>query len=453
MFRVPAAIILVFLCHAPTDADQPLSRAQAATKLIDAALADDEGYAKLTWLCDRIGPRLAGSAGLESAVKWAADQMRRDGLVNVQTLPVAVPHWVRGRESLRVVGPFERDLPLLGLGDSVGTPPEGITAELVVVGSFDELEQLGRARVAGKIVLYDVPFTSYGKTVQYRTSGASRAARLGAVAALVRSVTPTSLRTPHTGQMDYDAGVPRIPAAAVTVEDAMMFHRLATSGATVRVHLTMGAQMLPDAQSANVIGEIPGREKPEEIVLMGGHLDSWDVGQGAHDDGAGVVACMHAAALIRKLGLQPRRTIRVVAFTNEENGTRGAAGYKAWAGDSVSRHFAAIEMDGGAEKPLGFGVGPKLYDRALEIGKLLERIGAGTIFGGGGGADISPLVRAGVTGISHRTVGTHYFDWHHTPADTLDKVDPQDFRLNVAAMAVMAYCLADLPDDSERGTR
>ena len=209
---------------------------------------------------------------------------------------------------------------------------EGITAEVVVVGSFEELEQLGKTRVAGKIVLYDVPFISYGKTVQYRTSGASRAARLGAVAALVRSVTPASLRTPHTGQMDYDAGIPRIPAAAVTVEDSMMFHRLSTSGATVRVHLTMGAQMLPDAQSANVIGEIPGREKPEEIVLMGGHLDSWDVGQGAHDDGAGVVACMHAAALIRKLGLQPRRTIRVVAFTNEENGTRGGAAYKAWAG-------------------------------------------------------------------------------------------------------------------------
>ncbi len=427
---------------------QPLyeTHGGVAQRLVAAALNDTEGYAKLAWLCDRIGPRLSGSPALDQAVEWVAAQMKRDGLVNVVTPPVKVPHWVRGRESLRVVAPFERDLPVLGLGDSIGTPAEGITGEVVVVGSFDELDKLGRERVAGKIVLYNVPYAGYGRTVAYRVAGASRAARLGAVAALVRSVTPISLRSPHTGQMEYNTADPKIPIAAVSIEDALMFQRLADSGAAVKVRLNMEAQMLPDATSANVIGEIPGRERPEEIVLMGGHLDSWDVGQGAQDDGSGVVASMEAAALIKKLGLQPRRTIRVVAFTNEENGNRGGAAYREWVGAALPRHVAAIEMDGGAEKPVGFGVSPKLYDRALEIGKLLEPIGAGTITKGGGGADISAIVRDGVPGIGEHTVGTHYFDWHHSMADTVDKVDPKDFQLNVAAMAVMAYVLADMPD-------
>jgi hypothetical protein len=427
---------------------QPLNETHAAVaqRLVAAALNDTDGYAKLSWLCDRIGPRLSGSPALGKAVEWAAAQMKTDGLVNVVTPPVKVPHWVRGHESLRVLAPFERELPLLGLGDSVGTPAEGIAGEVVVVGSFDELEKLGRERVAGKIVLYNVPYAGYGHTVGYRVAGASRAARLGAVAALVRSITPVSLRSPHTGQMEYTATDPKIPVAAVSIEDALMFQRLAESGATVKVRLTMEARMLPDATSANVIGEIPGRERPEEIVLIGGHLDSWDVGQGAHDDGSGVIASLEAAALIKKLGLQPRRTIRVVAFTNEENGNRGGAAYREWAGASVQRHIAAIEMDGGAEKPVGFGVSAKLYDRAVEIGKLLEPIGAGNITKGGGGADIAAIVRDGVPGIGEHTVGTHYFDWHHSMADTVDKVDPKEFQLNIAAMAVMAFVLADMPD-------
>ncbi len=429
-------------------AAQPLNETHrdVAQKIIAAALSDTDGYAKLAYLCDRIGPRLSGSPALEKAVAWAAAQMKKDGLVNVVTPLVMVPHWVRGREGLRVIEPFEREIPMLGLGGSVGTPKEGITAEVIVAGSFDQLEKLGRDKVAGKIVVYNVPYEGYGKTVAYRSAGATRAARLGAVAALVRSVTPVSLRSPHTGQMDYSPGSPRIPAAAITIEDAQMFQRLADTGAAVKIHLEMEAQTLPDAASANVIGDIPGRDKPEEIVLLGGHLDSWDVGQGAQDDGSGIVASMEAAALIRKLGLQARRTIRVVAFTNEENGTRGAVAYREWAGETVKKHIAAIEMDGGAEKPLGFGVNAKLYDRALEIAKLLEPIGAGSITKGGGGADIGPIMRDGVPGIGERTIGTHYFDWHHSMADTVDKVDPKDFQLNIAAMAVMTYLLADMPD-------
>ena len=442
--RILSALFTLSLAISAQPLDQ--THAAVARKIIDAALADTEGYQKLAFLCDRIGPRLAGSSALENAVNWAALQMRKDGLANVAMVPVAVPHWVRGKESLRVVAPFERELPVLGLGMSIGTPEGGITSPVVVVKDFAEMEKLGREKVSGKIVVYNAAYAGYGRTVAYRVAGASRAARLGAVAVLVRSVTPVSLRTPHTGTLEYSKNDPRIPAAAITIEDALMFQRLADSGTDVQVHLEMGAQMLPDAHSADVVGEIPGREKPEEIVLLGGHLDSWDVGQGAQDDGAGIVASMEAVALIRKLGLQPRRTLRVVAFTNEENGTRGGPGYRDWAGDTVRNHVAAIEMDGGAEKPVGFGVNEKLYDRGVEIGKLLEPIGAGTITRGGGGADVAAIASAGVPAIGERTTGAHYFDWHHTAADTLDKVDPEHFRLNVAAMAVMAYCLADMPD-------
>lgn len=439
---------LFCLCLAPLLAAGALNEdyRQPAQKLIAAALADHDGYAKLSFLCDRIGNRLSGSDSLKHAIEWAAAQMKNDGLVNVVTPPVDVPHWVRGRERLTMVAPVERELVMLGLGGTIATPPGGITAEVVPVGSFEDLDRIGRAGVEGKVVLYNVPYTNYGATVRYRTSGASRAARFGAAAALVRSVTPVSLQTPHTGMMEYAADAPKIPSAAITIEAAAMIQRLTDSGARVRVRLEMNSRMLPDAKSANVIGEIPGRERPDEIVVIGGHIDSWDVGQGAQDDGSGVVAAMQAAALIHKLGFRPRRTIRVVLWTNEENGLAGARAYRVWAGDSVKRHIAAIEMDGGAETPLGFGVSGPLFARATEIGKLLDSIGAGAIMRGGGGADISPLMRDGVPGLALRTTGEHYFDWHHTAADTVDKVDPEDLRRCTAAMAVMAYVLADMPD-------
>jgi Zn-dependent M28 family amino/carboxypeptidase len=255
------------------------------------------------------------------------------------------------------------------------------------------------------------------------------------------------MQAPHTGEMSYDGAQPRIPAAAVSPEDAMMIARLYADGVPVKVRLEMGAHMEPDADSGDVIGEIPGREKPEEVVVIGGHIDSWDVGQGAQDDGASIMACLQALALIHKLGLQPRRTIRVAFWVNEENGGRGAEAYRAFVGDRIQNHVAAIEMDGGAEAPLGFGADPdrNSLDMLRQIGTLLERVGAGQISAGGGGADIAPLIRDGVPGLAERTIGTHYFDWHHSEADTLDKVDPQDFRKNMAALAVMGYVLADMP--------
>lgn len=429
-------------------AEVPASYRGTAQRIINAAMEDATGYSQLSELCDQIGNRLSGSPSLERAVDWSVDVMKKDGLQNVRKIPAKVPHWVRGREHAEIVAPQRRPLTMLGLGGSVGTPAQGITAPVLVLRSFEDLERRGKAAVAGKIVLYNAPFENYFRTVQYRTSGASRAAKLGAVAALVRSVTPLSLQNPHTGAMDYEAGTPKIPTAAVTIEDAELIQRLTAGGLQVRVHLEMEAHTLADADSADVIGEIPGRENPEQVVVIGGHLDSWDVGQGAQDDGSGIMAALAAAHLIHKLGLQPRRTLRVVFWTNEENGGAGAKAYRDWVGDRIRDHVAAIEMDGGAEKPVGFSFGgsPAALERLTAIGGLLDPIGASTIQHGGGGADIGPLMQDGVPGLGLRTVGTHYFDWHHSPADTVDKVNPQEFRMNVATMAVMAYVLADMPE-------
>src|ERR1700733_3482840 len=423
---------------------------EVASKLIDAAMVDEGGMEKLAYLCDRIGNRLSGSAGLDKAIAWAAAQMKADGLVNVVTPHVKVPHWVRGSESAELIAPVPHPLTILGLGGSVATPKKGITAQVVAVSSFEDLDKKGRAAIEGKIVLFNVPYEGYNRSVVYRTAGPSRAARLGAVAALVRSIPPTSLQSPHTGALEYVEGFPKIPAAAVTIEDALLIQRLVDVGSPGGVHLEMEAHMRPDADSANVIGEIPGRERPDEVVVMGGHLDSWDVGAGAQDDGSGCITALEAAHLIHQLGFRPRRTLRVVFWTNEENGGAGGEAYRVWAGDSVKNHVAAIEMDGGAEKPTGFGLSSNgdlqtMLGRVREIGTLLDRIEAGSIQPGGGGADIAPIMVDGVPGFALRTVGTHYFDWHHSRADTTDKVKIEDLRANIAAMAVMAYVLADMP--------
>jgi hypothetical protein len=382
--------------------------------------------------------------------------MKAEGLDNTRLQPVKVPHWVRGRESARVVKPIDKPLNMLGLGGSVATGLEGITAPVVLVGSFDELEALGESKVKGKIVLYDVAWKGYDQTNTYRTSGASRAARLGAVASLVRSMTGSSLYTPHTGNQTYAADVARIPAAAITVEDAAWIRRLIESGQEVQVRLQMEAQTLPEADSANVIGEIVGRELPDEVVVLGGHIDSWDVGQGAHDDGGGIVAAWQAVLLMKQLGLRPRRTVRVVAWTNEENGGRGSQAYLASLGADVKKHVAAIEMDDGAELPVGFrfelnSSAPESPEyvaaraKLLQIVKLLAGIGVNTIIPGDGGADVRPLMRQGVPALGLLTTMEHYFDWHHSNADTLDKVDLQALRRCIATLAVTAYVLADMP--------
>ena len=430
-------------------------------QLIGAALTSDVAWTRLSELCDGIGHRTSGSTSLQSAVQWAAERMRQDGL-DVRLQPVMVQHWIRGEESAEMVAPRQKRLGMLGLGRSVGTPEEGITADVVVVGSFTELNALPDEDIRGKIVLYNVPFTSYGETVRFRAAGCDSASRRGAVAALVRSVGPVSLNTPHTGALSYkDSTVAQIPGAALTIEDAEMIARLVARGVPVRLRVKMQAHTAKEWKlSHNVIGELRGRDRPDEVVVLGGHLDSWDVGQGAHDDGGGCVISMEALRLIQELDLQPRRTLRVVLWTNEESGLEGGKVYSDSLGATVSNHVAAIETDGGVERIRGFGASTTLEDgrtideprqarvleRLRQIAPLLEGLGADEVSSQGGGADIGPLMKAGVPGLAHRTVMEMYFHVHHTEADTMDKVDPLELRKNVAAMAVLGYVLADMPD-------
>ena len=451
----PAASATPFVPAPPATVNIDNYRA-AAARIIGAALTSDRAYTRLAHLTDAIGNRLSGSENLNRAIEWAAAEMKRDGLNNVRKEKVMVPHWVRGEESLELLTPVPRKLQMLGLGNSIATPAEGITAEAIVVRNFFELERLGE-QVRGKIVVYNAPYVDYGATVTYRLEGASRAARFGAVAALVRSITPVSLQTPHTGAMNYDPSQPKIPAAAITIEAAEFLQRMNDGGEHPMLRLKMEAKFLPDAEAANVIGELRGSKKPDEIVLIGGHLDSWDVGQGAHDDGGGCIVAWEAVRLLKELGLKPRRTIRVVLFVNEENGLRGGTAYHDAHRAEIAKHVLAIESDSGVYRPEGFGLAGtaplQVRSNLMEIGKLLSGIGADNIAINGGGADIGPLMREGVPGASLDVDGAHYFDIHHTQADTLDKVNPRELALCVATMAVMAYTVADLPESLEESLK
>jgi carboxypeptidase Q len=419
---------------------------EPAKRLIDESLSSRFAWNRLAELGDTFGHRLSGSDALDAAIKWAAEQMKKDGLENVRLDPVLVPHWVRGNESLHIVTPRTHSVTMLGLGNSVGTPPAGVEADLLIVRSFTEL-QAAAHKAKGRIVFYNVPFTTYGETVTYRAEGPSRAGALGAVAALVRSVGPPGLRTPHTGALRYAEGIPKIPAAAVTTEDADRLQRMVDRGTRVRLRLKMDAHMLPDAPSFNVVGEIRGRERPEEIVVVSGHFDSWDVGTGSTDDGGGCVATWEAVRLMKKLGLRPRRTVRVVLWTNEENGLRGAAAYRDRYKGELAQHVMMLESDGGVFKPTGFGFSGSETARAqvTDIARLLTDIGAHRIGSSGGGADIDPSVQAANIPALSLEVDGNYFLIHHTPADTVDKIDPGDLSRAAAAIAVMAYVIADMP--------
>ena len=425
---------------------------EAARRLIDAALADSAAWLRIARLTDTFGSRFSGTPNLERAIDWILAEMRRDGLENVRGEPVMVPVWVRGAESLEMLRPRRAAMPMLGLGGSVGTPRAGITAPVLVVSSFDELRTRA-AEAHGKIVLFDVPFTSYGQTVQYRSRGASEAARAGAVAALIRSVGPFGMQTPHTGSMRYDSSAARIPAAAITMEDAMLLHRMQERGETPTVTLKMSARTLPDAPSRNVVAEIVGSERPEEVVVLGGHIDSWDVGTGAMDDAGGSVAAWEAVRLMKELGLRPKRTVRVVLWTNEENGLAGGRAYRDAHREELDRHVLAIESDAGVFRPSGFGFtgSDSAFAIVRAVGSLLGRIGADTVTRGGGGADIGPIMELGVPGMGLDVDGARYFWYHHTGSDTVDKLDPEEVARCVATLAVMAFVVADLDEPLPRG--
>lgn len=421
---------------------------EPAATLIKASLSSNDAWNRLAELTDTFGPRLSGSENLERAIEWAVAEMKKDGLENVRTEPVMVPHWVRGRESAEIVLPVRAPLVMAGLGNSIGTPADGITAELVVVKNWGDLDAHA-SDVKGRIVLFNVPFTNYGETVQYRSDGASRAAKLGARAMLLRSVGPAGLRTPHTGVLRYADDAPQIPAAAITAEDSERLQRMQDRGARISVRLQMEAKLLPDVPSANVIGEIRGSEHPEQVVVVGGHFDSWDIGTGATDDGGGCVATWEALRLMKKLGLRPRRTVRVVLFTNEENGLRGGLAYRDRHKDELANHVLMIESDGGVFKPTGFGfTGSDAGRNQVELiaERLLKEIDADTIRPGGGGADIGPAVEAGKVPAMSLNVDGNYFLIHHTPADTVDRIAPDEIAKSAAAIAVMVYVVADMPE-------
>ena len=418
-----------------------------ADKLMKAATADQFAWDRLAELTDTYGQRISGSENLNRAIAWAVETMTKDGLDNVHTERVMVPKWVRGVESLEITNPPHHVVPLLGLGGSVATPPDGIEAEVMVVASRDDLTRRA-AEAKGKIVLFNVPYTNYGETVAYRAGGATMAAQHGAVAALVRAVGPTGLRTTHTGGMNYGDGVAKIPTAAIPAEDSMRIQRLTNRGIKVRLRLTMAAHFEADVESFNVVGEIRGSEKPEEIVLVGGHFDSWDPGTGASDDGVGCVVTWEAARLMKKLNIRPKRTVRVVLFTNEENGTRGGNGYRDQHEKEAANHILSFESDSGVFAPASLGFSGSAAARQIiaDIGTLLTPLGLHNIGPGGGGADIGPISTLGkVPMMAYSGDATKYFTIHHTPADTIDRIEPAEVSKAAAAISAMIYVVADMP--------
>ena len=419
-----------------------------AQRLMAAAQENDFAWQRLAELTDTHGARPAWSENMTRAIAWAVDTMKADGLENVRTERVMVPRWVRGVESAEIVDPPRHPIAMLGLGGTVATPPGGLEADVLVVTSFDDL-RAKRAQVAGRIVLFDVTYTTYSETMSYRTGGARLAAEYGASAVLVRSVGPVGLRTPHTGSVNYVPGQPQIPAAAVAAEDANRIVRLANAGRRVRVRLVTSGHMEGEVASANVIGEIIGRERPEEVVLVGGHLDSWDVGTGASDDGAGCIVTWEALRLMKKLGIRPRRTVRLVLWTNEEHGMNGAAAYGAKYGHQAANHVLAIESDSGVFAPAALGFSGSVAGRMMmaQIATLLAPIGLQDIGAGGGGPDIDPIAQAGnVPAVAYLGDAARLFQIHHTAADTVERIAPEELSKAAAAIATITYVAADMPE-------
>ncbi len=433
-------------------------------RLRDAALSSDYAYRQVAHLTENIGPRLSGSPQAQQAVEYVAGELRRLGL-EVSLEKVMVPHWVRGEERAELIT-FPGQAPhtsqkivLTALGNSPATPPDGLTAEVVVVNNFDELAALGREKVDGKIVLFNVKFDArmaaegraldaYGQAYDYRSKGAQAAVALGAVASLMRSLGDADYRIPHAGY-SIAAG---IPAAAITAEDAQLIADIAQQGRVV-MHLVLTPQTLADVESYNVIGDLKGSEHPEQIVIVSGHLDSWDLGTGALDDAVGVAVAMQVANLCKQLGLHPKRTLRVIAWMDEENGTNGGAAYAADHKSDAANHIAAIESDLGADHPLGMGGNFNAGALAAlqPLTRILEPIGATILQNNGdSGSDIETLAAVGVPVFGLIQDNRTYFHYHHTAADTLDKVNPHELAENAALMAVYAYAIADAPKPLSR---
>lgn len=420
-------------------------------RFLSRAAHSSLAYPRLAEMCDTFGPRFSGSTNLEAAIDWILEQLKSDGFEAVRGEPVVVPRWVRGEESLEQLTPRPMRLPVLALGGTIGTPPEGITGDVLVVTNFAELE--ARASEApGRIIVFHPPFTEYNEIVRYRARGGIEAARVGAIASLVRSATPFSLQTPHTGAMTYEEGLKPIPHAAITVEEAARLLRLQQRGIRPTLKLRLTSKTMEDVESRNVVAEWRGRESADEFVLVGGHIDSWDVGQGALDDGGGCIAAWEALRLLRDVGYRPRRTIRLVFWTNEENGLRGAKAYAERHKAELGKHVIAIESDWGVGPVKGFAfTGSKRAQGQLsEILPWLKPVGSFELRQGAGGSDLGPLLREGVPVMDLWTDRKDYFWFHHTAADTVDKVEPAELNKCVAALGLMLYALGEMPEPIAR---
>lgn len=418
---------------------------QTCKKIYDTAVADTAAYQRLAYLCDTFGNRLSGSESLTKAIDWVENQMQQDGLVNIKKEEVKVPNWKRGTADLQVLKPRHKHLSLLALGGSVPTSEKGITAEVFVVKNKAELFA-NKEKAKGKIVLFNSEFVSYGETVQYRWNGASWAAECNALAALVRSISPNDMGNPHTGVMGYDEKFEKLPTAAITGADADYLQRCQERGEKIEVFFRINPKFEEDALSYNVMGELRGTIEPEKIIALGGHIDSWDVGTGAQDDGAGIIATWEAVKLLKKMGLAPKHTLRAVCWVNEENGSRGGKQYAAK--HKNEEHILLLESDSGIFKPSTIGVSGK--DKDFKIMKSIEKLLKLTnpefqVKKGGGGVDIQPMVEEGYTGCGYDTDDKgKYFWYHHSETDTVDKVDPKDLNESIAAIAIAIYVYSEI---------
>ena len=441
MFAVIAGLALLQQTT-PTD--------QTVINIRNKGLTELGAHAMLTDLTTNVGGRVSGSPEAAKAVKWVEKQLKNMGAVNVREVACMVPHWTRGKHELATMN--GKPLSVCALGMSIGTPKRGITAEVVEVHSLKEAESLG-ARGKGKIVFYSRPFdpklvstgAAYGGANDQRFSGAASAAKCGAVAVLVRSMTLAKDDAPHTGAMQYGSGT-KIPAAALGIQSAERLSQAIQKGRT-KVHLELSCQNLPDAPSANVLGEIRGSEFPDEVIVMGGHLDSWDLGRGAHDDGAGVTAALEALRLIKGLGLKPKRTIRVVAWMNEENGGRGAKAYFEYASKAKEKHFAATESDSGGFMPRRFGASAEVVEKLRAWEPYFHDFGIEKFVAGGGDADNGPLKSLGTLLFALQPDDQRYFDYHHSRNDTIDKVHPRELEFGAISMAVLSWLLSERGDE------
>jgi hypothetical protein len=429
---------------------------QFIRKIYDEALSRGQSYEMLEYLCTKIGPRLSGSPGAAASVEWTRHIMKHYGFDSVWLQPVMVPHWVRGKKEIgRIVNSKKlgvQEVNVCALGNAIGTGPGGVLANVVEVKTWDELKALGeKGSIKGKIVFYNRPmdpkllqmFASYGGAVDQRANGASEAAKYGAVAAIVRSMGVNQESYPHTGSLRYALNIPKIPAIAIATQHADLLSDLLKEDRELKFYMETHCEQLPDAPSFNVIGELKGTHYPDEIIVVGGHLDSWDLGQGAHDDGTGCVQSIEVLRLFKALGYQPKHTLRAVMFMNEENGLRGGIEYARQAELNKEKHIAAMESDRGGFTPRGFTMpaDPKAKEQIRSWKPLLEPYGLTDFSQEGGGADISPLAPQGVPLMGFLPDSQRYFNFHHTPEDTFDKVDKRELELGAASMAALIYLI------------